>query len=500
METIYNLQRRADTLRKKTQTGSISPEEVGGLHADTLAYIADMEQSADCLGIRKIYKTKTAMEADTEPVGTNGKVLRFGQLVSVYDADNKTSPENGNIYAWQKPGWRLMGNIGDIYELTQRIDQEVEARKAVDTDLLKRIQGTSVNSNPYEDPFKLVRITSETLTPLEAFNTWLDNLHPVDGQSTAEKQLSVGFFRVIMGGLQYEVHNLITAWGANRCRQVLHGIVSVSESGKIQGGARYNILQRDYDGQKWSEWEPVGGTLRTASINGKPLPVSGSNVNLNTGKGLQVESGDTLTLKLGTGMRYGPDGELISDVTASDKEELQNANNTITKSITQLKQDVKTQKDDLLHRIQGTAEDSKPYEDPFKLVQINSEAGTPMEAFNAWLDNLHPVDGQTYDEKKTTVGFFRVIAGGLQYEVHNFIASWGKNICNQVLLGIVNKDANGAITWGARYNILQRSYNGTEWSEWTSVIGGNMNMQLGTGLKLGTDGKIYVDISAIMNI
>ena len=53
METIYNLQKRASELRGKTETDSISPEEVGGLHADTLAYIADMEQSADGLGIRK---------------------------------------------------------------------------------------------------------------------------------------------------------------------------------------------------------------------------------------------------------------------------------------------------------------------------------------------------------------------------------------------------------------------------------------------------------------
>lgn len=49
MDTIYNLQKRAETLRGKTETDSITPEEVGGLHFDTLAYIADMEQSADAL-------------------------------------------------------------------------------------------------------------------------------------------------------------------------------------------------------------------------------------------------------------------------------------------------------------------------------------------------------------------------------------------------------------------------------------------------------------------
>ena len=128
METIYNLQKRASELRGKTETDSISPEEVGGLHADTLAYIADMEQSADGLGIRKVYQTKAKMEADTAPMGTNGKALRYGQLVSIYNEADKTSAENGDIYAWQKPGWLKMGNIGNIYELKAKIEEEATAR------------------------------------------------------------------------------------------------------------------------------------------------------------------------------------------------------------------------------------------------------------------------------------------------------------------------------------------------------------------------------------
>ena len=54
MESIYKLQQRAETLRRKTQVDSISPEEVGSLHADTLAYLADMEQNADGLGIHQV--------------------------------------------------------------------------------------------------------------------------------------------------------------------------------------------------------------------------------------------------------------------------------------------------------------------------------------------------------------------------------------------------------------------------------------------------------------
>ena len=111
MDTIYNLLKRAKELKEKSQVDSITPEEVGKLHEDTLAYIASLEQSADGLGIKKVYQSKSAMEADTDPVGTNGKALRYGQLVSIYDDAHTDSSENGNIYAYQKPGWLLMGKV-----------------------------------------------------------------------------------------------------------------------------------------------------------------------------------------------------------------------------------------------------------------------------------------------------------------------------------------------------------------------------------------------------
>lgn len=111
--TIYELQQRAKMLRTKTQTGSITPDEVGSLHEDTLAYIAALEQSADSLGIKKVYPSKSAMEADTTPVGNNGKAIRYGQLACVYDHANPESTDNGDIYTYQAPGWLKIGNIAD---------------------------------------------------------------------------------------------------------------------------------------------------------------------------------------------------------------------------------------------------------------------------------------------------------------------------------------------------------------------------------------------------
>lgn len=127
MDTIYNLLKRAKELKEKSQVDSITPEEVGKLHEDTLAYIASLEQSTDGLGIKKVYQSKSAMEADTDPVGTNGKTLRYGQLVSIYDDAHTDSSENGNIYAYQKPGWLLMGKVsgGTTLSITQELGDSV---------------------------------------------------------------------------------------------------------------------------------------------------------------------------------------------------------------------------------------------------------------------------------------------------------------------------------------------------------------------------------------
>lgn len=128
MKSIFELQQMAARLRKVTEADSIGPEETFGLQSDILAYIADMEQSADGLGIHKVYTTFAEMTADgTAPVGSNGKPLRFGQLVAVYNPDDKNQLENGNVYAWQKGDentpWLPMGNLGSIYVLQEQLDR-----------------------------------------------------------------------------------------------------------------------------------------------------------------------------------------------------------------------------------------------------------------------------------------------------------------------------------------------------------------------------------------
>ena len=152
MKTIYQLQQIAARLRAVTEVNSISPEDTFGLQADVLEYLADMEQNAEGLGIHKVYASYAAMVADASaPVGSNGKALRFGQLVIIYDSNNTTQAESGNVYAWQKgntgaAAWLLMGNLGSVYALQNQIDSllssladEENSRISADNDLSSRI-------------------------------------------------------------------------------------------------------------------------------------------------------------------------------------------------------------------------------------------------------------------------------------------------------------------------------------------------------------------------
>lgn len=113
MTNIYNLQERANALRKRYIAASITPEEVGGLIADTLEFISLMERNTSSLGITKVYNSIASMEGDKSP-NIDGKPLRQGQLVSIYNAENKADIHNGDIYMYDKDGWSFVSNIANV--------------------------------------------------------------------------------------------------------------------------------------------------------------------------------------------------------------------------------------------------------------------------------------------------------------------------------------------------------------------------------------------------
>ena len=110
--TIYEIQARAQVLREKTQEGSVTPEEVGGLIADTLALLANIGQRAGSLRVSKVYSSKAEMEADISPENAQHQPIKAGQLVAVHTGGD--SPEDGTIYVYLAPGWKLIGNLNRV--------------------------------------------------------------------------------------------------------------------------------------------------------------------------------------------------------------------------------------------------------------------------------------------------------------------------------------------------------------------------------------------------
>ncbi len=113
MTTLNDIKRRATALSKKLEAGSITPEEVGQLIIDLSDYTQGLERDSATLGIRKVYPTIEAMQADTAPVGDNGKPLRKGNLVAIYqEATAQTDTNSGLVSLWTGSGWVPIARIG----------------------------------------------------------------------------------------------------------------------------------------------------------------------------------------------------------------------------------------------------------------------------------------------------------------------------------------------------------------------------------------------------
>lgn len=68
-----DLIKRAEALASKTESGSITPEELGYLIRDVAAYVAEVEREGGALGVRKVYTSISAMKADAAPTGDDDK-------------------------------------------------------------------------------------------------------------------------------------------------------------------------------------------------------------------------------------------------------------------------------------------------------------------------------------------------------------------------------------------------------------------------------------------
>lgn len=244
MESIYNLQKRAETLRRQTNTDSISPEDVGGLQYDTLAYIATMEQNADSLGIRKVYRNRAEMDADTAPVGTNGKPLRYGQLVCIYDST--ATEDNGDVYAWQSPGWIRIGHIDGM----DKYEHAIQVLKEAAASLEKSIAGLGGSLDlPY-------RFLPGWDTPRPGdFSDWklvAQSLDKLNGGS--ENSNLSGWYRGSVQGVPFDVRVFVRSYIDNEWTQIIAGPVATDHLGRLSIGAQFTILKRNCHNGGWSSW------------------------------------------------------------------------------------------------------------------------------------------------------------------------------------------------------------------------------------------------------
>lgn len=299
MTNIYDLQQRADVLRKKTATDSISPEEVGGLHADTLAYIANMERYASSLGIKKVYTSVSEMNDDESPVSSTGMPLKAGQLVTIFNAEAPDAENSGEIYAFQNPGWLLAGRLdsGNYSRLSNIV----------------RGEAASISDN-IRSPY----------TFIGNFATWaevqteLDRLHSSDGG--ADNKV-IGEFRVLLDGRNLLVRNWVQNWATDVFTQTVEG--SVRWNGEtMEQSLQIVTYERTYnDGSGWGEWEissspagNIGGYKYKNSVSELPDPPSEDEVNVGwiIGTDLFVyvgSGGDTLNGKYkNVGPFRGPEG------------------------------------------------------------------------------------------------------------------------------------------------------------------------------------------------
>ena len=247
MTQIYDLQQRAEVLRKKTATDSISPEDVGGLQADTLAYIANMERYASSLGIKKVYTSVTEMSGDESPVSSTGMPLKAGQLVTIFNAEAPDAENSGEIYAFQNPGWVLVG----------RLD-------AGTADTLKKLiegdKATVTNNN------------RNAFVWLGNFETWAEAQAEIDKlHATGEDNTKVGEFRLLLNGRNLIVRNFVQSWATGVFTQTVQGSIQWNaETQTMDQSLNINTYERrSNEGTGWSVWSSSGETQKLRAIESR---------------------------------------------------------------------------------------------------------------------------------------------------------------------------------------------------------------------------------------
>ena len=142
---------------------------------------------------------------------------------------NGTDPDKidslKDLIAWvEEHGTEAATMASAIETNATNISSEVTRAKAEEAELLKRLQGTSANSNPKTDPFKYIHL-GQTDDNMATLKNKIDDL--------ANKE-SVGFYRIVANNQSIvELHVIQMTSTLRGVMQVLKGPLTIYESGNF---------------------------------------------------------------------------------------------------------------------------------------------------------------------------------------------------------------------------------------------------------------------------
>lgn len=145
---------------------------------------------------------------------------------------------------------RISDDVNTKWSDWKYLDDELNTKI---NELEKRIQGTSDNSNPSTDPFRvLITVGDINSKDSEGNNLVLNALNAL--HSTKSSDNFSGKWRIISSNNAYDVENIVIHYGSENWLQVFHGPFLISDDGFKFDSFDYRISWRLYKNGVWSNW------------------------------------------------------------------------------------------------------------------------------------------------------------------------------------------------------------------------------------------------------
>ena len=178
---------------------------------------------------------------------------RTGWNAIVLDAEDETK---GLLYIAENGKWVVKSTAPQPFQfLVDSINAYASKRELADAkvELLKRITGTSENSNPSTDAFKFLGKFNDP-NSAELKNA-LDDLHTTKAGDNIE-----GLWRATIGHGVLEIQAIAISYADDKWMQVLKSPYKYNESTgnfSLLGEMRYRVMYRMFENGAWGKWRDV---------------------------------------------------------------------------------------------------------------------------------------------------------------------------------------------------------------------------------------------------